>query len=86
MKSPARHMIEETRLRIGRGDTLDEVLVGLRDRGASKIDTIIVLHSAVGMGLDEAKHAVHFSSAWEDVKERDEHLWDELEAGIEKAK
>jgi ribosomal protein L7/L12 len=52
--------------------------------GASKIDCIVVIRCVYGMGLQEAKRAVHFSPAWSDVRQRDECLWDELENSVKK--
>ncbi len=80
-----RSLTQEASLRIQRGDPMDGILEHLRSQGASKIDTIVVLRCSTAMGLEEAKRIVHFSSAWKDAKERDERMWDELEAGLKEA-
>ena len=73
---------QEAKLRIQRRDSMDDILAYLRSQGANKIDTIIVLRDSAAMGLKEAKNIVHFSTAWNDVKERDESIWDELESEL----
>jgi ribosomal protein L7/L12 len=66
------------------GATTETILERLRSDGASKIESIRALCDGAGMSLADAKRAVHFSSAWADVKERDERIWDELEAALGK--
>jgi hypothetical protein len=41
-----------------------------------------VLNGAADMCLKEAKHTIHFSPAWADMKEQQERLWDELEGAV----
>ena len=64
------------------GRPLDEILHALRAMGCSKIDSIFVLRQSLGVELPEAKKLVHFSSAWADVLERDERIWDEAEQAL----
>jgi hypothetical protein len=61
------------------GDPMETILNRLRDKGASKIDSIRALHDGARIPLAEGKRLVHFSAAWADTKERDEKFWDELE-------
>ena len=61
------------------GATTETILELLRSKGASKIESIRALCDGARMPLADAKRVVHFSSAWADVKERDEKFWDELE-------
>lgn len=72
--------IEQAKHRMRGGETLDDMLVWLRAQGASRVDSIVVLNGAAGMRLKEAKHMIHFSAAWADMKEQQERFWDELEA------
>lgn len=59
------------------------ILAYPRSCGASKIDASVVLRSVVGMGLEEVKRVAHLSTAWMDVKERDEHFSYQLdESGL----
>jgi hypothetical protein len=43
-----------------------------------------VLNGAADMRLKEAKHTIHFSAVWADMKEPQERFWDELEAAAVK--
>jgi hypothetical protein len=67
-----------------KGETTETVLERLRSKGASKIESIRALCDGAQMSLADAKCTVHFSSAWADVKERDEKFWDELETEMGK--
>ncbi len=85
MEAAARHLLtQKAMVHAQTGASLDDVVVFLRDQGASKIDCIIVIRGVYGMGIKEAKRAVHFSSAWSDVRQRDEGFWDELEDSLNK--
>jgi hypothetical protein len=76
--------IEEAKHRMQEGKTLDAVLAWLRAQGASRVDSIVVLNGAADMRLKEAKHTIHFSAVWADMKEPQERFWDELEAAAVK--
>ncbi len=53
------------------GEAVEVVLAFVRKAGASPIDSIKVLMDVTGVPLAEAKHTVHFSEAWRDM--RDDH-------------
>ena len=63
---------------IRQGKSIDEVLMFLREQGCSKIDSMWLLEDVAGMTDCEAKKAVHFSAAWNDVRDRDEQFQEEL--------
>ena len=74
--------VEHAKRLIRSGQTTDDVLTWLRSQGGSQIDSVVVLNAAAGMKLKDAKHAVHSSTAWADMKEYQERFWDELESAI----
>lgn len=51
----------------------------LRDRGATKVASLGILHDALGMSTREAKRIVHLSKTWRDRHAGDETLHDTLE-------
>jgi hypothetical protein len=61
------------------GEALDDMLVWLRAQGASRVDSIAVLNGAADMRLTKAKHMMHFSAAWADMREQQDRFRDELE-------
>jgi ribosomal protein L7/L12 len=72
LEAAARHLLtQKAMVRAQTGASLDDVIASLRDQGANKIDCIAVIRCVYGLGLQEAKRAVHFSPAWSDVKQRD---------------
>ncbi|MGH9223712.1 MAG: hypothetical protein ACRD2W_07970 [Acidimicrobiales bacterium] len=54
------------------GQTWEAIVADLRSDGFSKIDCIRVTVELLRVPLGEAKRLVHFSSAWADVRNRDE--------------
>ena len=57
----------------------EEVILFLRNLGWNKIRCILALRHKYGLSADEAKKQVHFSSAWEDRREGDDHFHAQLE-------
>jgi ribosomal protein L7/L12 len=57
---------------------VEDMMSYLRNEGCNKIDTMVVLLEVLGINLGEAKHLVHLSSTWRDVKERDDAFHDKL--------
>lgn len=64
------------------GRSTDEIVSFLHARGCSKVQSITVIATALGIGLTQAKEIIHTSQAWMDIKERDEHFHDSLERAI----
>lgn len=60
----------------------EAALAFLRAEGLSKIESAAVLVAHHGLTLAQAKQAVHGSTAWDDVRDRDERLHDALAAAI----
>jgi ribosomal protein L7/L12 len=73
--------LEESRRVYEDGRSTEEVLTFLRQRGATKVESIRLLSELSGLTADEAKLAVHWSDTWRDVRAAD----DELHATIEEA-
>jgi hypothetical protein len=69
---------ESARARLAAGSGYDEVLAELRLAGLQKLDTMHVLHEALGMPLGEAKLLVHRSPVWADHRDVDEELEEAL--------
>jgi hypothetical protein len=63
--------------------TEDDLVHDLRDRGCSKIDSIVVLRDVLRISLAKAQMIVHLSPVWSDVREQDEALHDAFWAAIE---
>ncbi|HJR08810.1 MAG TPA: hypothetical protein VJ842_16235 [Pyrinomonadaceae bacterium] len=59
-------------------DDIEAVLLFLKQQGCSKIDSILALRDLKGMNLKDGKETVHLSQTWQDRRDADEHLWDEL--------
>jgi len=55
------------------------VITFLRERGLSRVKSILILRDLYGMGHAEAKTAVHNSASWSDCREAAEELWDVVE-------
>jgi 3-deoxy-D-manno-octulosonic-acid transferase len=51
------------------GADLDAVLAFLRENGVRQLDSILILHSALGVPLSEGKKAIHESATWRDSRE-----------------
>lgn len=62
----------------------DGALRWIRGKGVGKLESVKLLYKEAGVGLSEAKRLVHGSSAWGDVRQRDEALhetlWTQFEA------
>lgn len=54
----------------------------LRRAGCSKIDSIAILKDALGIGLGSAKELVHLSKTWEDRRDADDKLHEQIEKDI----
>lgn len=62
---------------------LADALTYLRLAGCSPIQTIVVAKDRFGLGLADAKRALHQSPAWRDVAEAQERMWDAVLAELE---
>ena len=51
-----------------RGRSVEEILVSLRDEGASAMESIKAMRELLGISLGEAKDLVHHSHAWSDLR------------------
>jgi hypothetical protein len=61
------------------GASLDTALGGLRESGASIVESIVSVQFAHGCDLAEAKRLVHRSPVWADVIAQNEILRQEIE-------
>ena len=76
-------LAEALRQNLNRGMKLDDALATLRRDVASIIDSIKALQRASGCSLAEAKHKVHFSAAWSDLRAAHDRLHDDLDAHLD---
>ena len=74
---------KDLRRLLAEGKTFDEALAALRANGVSKLHCVVAVKNFRHCELSEAKQLVHFSSAWADVRERDESFHAELEGGLQ---
>jgi hypothetical protein len=70
---------KEFRRKLADGKTTDEALVELRAAGASIMACIVAVREFRRCDIGEAKKLVHFSPAWADQREFQDHLHAELE-------
>ncbi len=64
--------MQEARDRLRVGDELEVVLLGLRKRGANKIDSIRIMRQALGISVPQAKSLIDRSDTWADRYSRDQ--------------
>lgn len=72
-------MLDDCRRRFAAGETDEQVIAHLRQRGFSKAETIKLLADLGRVSLGQAKRLVHLSAAWKDVYARDERVHDVVE-------
>ena len=65
------------------GNDIEDILLYLRKELASKTSSIFVVIQLLNIPPVEAKKLVHFSKAWNDVKERDEKFHEEVFSTLE---
>lgn len=66
-------------------DTVDGAVERLRAEGFYVFDSIKAVHARFGLGLGDAKAAVHLSPTWADMREAHDALHDSLEAALDEA-
>jgi len=72
-------VLKECRDELLRGANLEDVIRTLRDGGFSKVHSIKALVDLGQANMNEAKHIVHNSQTWADVRERDEEFHRKLD-------
>lgn len=76
--------IADARRMLAEGKSLEEVWCHLRAIGYDMFDSKLVTVEVTGMARHEAKHALHHSQAWADMRPATEQLHDDLiEAALE---
>ncbi|MEV6646134.1 hypothetical protein [Amycolatopsis sp. NPDC051371] len=70
--------LAEARTAVAAGVELDTVLIQLRRRGFSQVDSVRAVRALTGAPLAEAKETVHLSPAWGDVRDRNERFHQDL--------
>lgn len=71
-------LIADCKLRSSQGADREDLFSFMRSQGCSKIDCIVMLKEVFGIGLREGKELVHFSAAWEDVREAHDKFHQQL--------
>jgi ribosomal protein L7/L12 len=61
-----------------KGGSVEDVLLYLKERGCSKIACIKAIYLLQKVNLRQAKHIVHYSNVWQDVREQDEEFHQSL--------
>jgi ribosomal protein L7/L12 len=77
-------IIKEARSLSDQGKSTEEIIAFLKERGLSKVWSTKVLSEACGLDLRSAKEAVHFSSAWAEVRKAHEAFQDQLIENVSK--
>jgi ribosomal protein L7/L12 len=57
---------------------VEAVIFAMKDSGLDKIESIKLLRAYGGMSLADGKTAVHLSKAWEDCRESDDALHEQV--------
>ncbi len=73
-----KNAILEAQQAFAAGASIEVVIQMLRERGLTKMETMIVLEDDLGVVHSDAKLAVHRSEAWKDYREAAEALEKEL--------
>lgn len=71
-------MVREARQLLAAGESLDAVVQLLKDRGLTKMESMILLEDQLDIEHRDAKLAVHHSTAWRDSREAAETLEKDL--------
>lgn len=79
-----RHLVEACKPLLGEQGDLDSVLKYLKAQTGKKTVSIVVLAQLLNISLDEAKILVHESDAWQDTRQRDEKIEENVVAAIQK--
>ena len=77
-------LVQESRKRIDRGATLEDVVRMLNDEGLSIPESVWVLQKVLNRPLSELKDLVTMHPIWEKVVRETEPLHDELEKALSK--
>lgn len=82
MTSKLDSLLPKCREMLSAENDVEGVLLFLRQQGCSKFDAIKALAVLKNLNLLDAKHTVHFSETWADVRQQDEDFelafWEEL--------
>src|SRR3954467_9430568 len=66
-----------------RGRSVEEILVSLRDEGASAMESIKAMRELLGISLGAAKDLVHHSHAWSELQGLHEAVHDKAVEAVE---
>jgi ribosomal protein L7/L12 len=75
-------VLDECRRLVESGAEDEQIFKFLRQSGRSRIDAIKVLVEFRGLPLPEAKHRVHYSLAWADMREDAERFHAQIERSV----
>lgn len=64
------------------GCDLEEVLLYIKRKGFSKVESIKFIAELNKLDLNNAKKIIHFSKVWKEVRQRDEKFHDELDEDL----
>jgi len=70
--------LENLKLEMEKGMSIDAAIQWLHDSGASKVESIVNLVKIYSVTMSEAKTLVHEHNAWSSVKDRDDNFHSEL--------
>lgn len=76
--------LENCKRILGAHNNIEYVLMYLKEKGYSIIESMIMLTELQGLDLGEAKKLVHFSETWSDVRERNEEFHKSILKALEK--
>ena len=78
-------LVAECQRLLAEGMGAEEIIGMLRYRGCSKIDSIAIMKLSMAIPLNQAKKLVHFSKAWEDLRDAHDKFHDSLEQALQEA-
>lgn len=74
--------LAESQRILDEGGAVDDIIAFMRAQGHGKIESIKVLHDLRKLTLAQAKNIVHFSPAWEDRREADDALHEDVARAV----
>jgi hypothetical protein len=75
-------LISDCKRLLASGNDEQKIVIFLREQGCSVIESIAIVSKSMDLDLNAAKKLVHFSKAWEDMREAHDKLHEDLEQAI----
>lgn len=77
-------LINKCQQLFAQGQSTEEVLIFLRSKECSKVESIVIISKIFGIDLQAGKEMVHNSNTWSDLREQHEKLHESLDESLRK--